>query len=315
MFYQNSSDNLSYSTVLLPSEYCRRFQDEDHRVVSVSVTLASIILNAFSCPLIVVMNVLVIAAVRTKRTLQNMSNILLACLAGTDLLVGTATLPASIVAEIFAIADGSVTTYCNIVTKLVSPLRFLSVLASLFHLVVISVERYIALKYPLQYQQIVTKFRLAIAVAIAWFAAGAYTLFKLLVVNSLPSTVLQFVTILSLFVIAYCHISVYFTSRRHEKQIQSEQIPADAAAKFIAEKKAWKTTSVIIGFVLLCLLPGNFISIGGKIASDTKWVNIFRPLVHSCLMLNSLCNPIIYCFRSKVLREAMIAILTRSNSN
>jgi len=54
------------------------------------------------------MNALVIVAVKTRRELQGMYYVLLACLAGTDLLVGTVTLPAFITAEIFAITGGSV---------------------------------------------------------------------------------------------------------------------------------------------------------------------------------------------------------------
>ena len=157
------------------------------------------------------MNVLVIVAVKTRREIQRMSNTILACLAGTDLVVGIATLPASIAAETFAIADGSVTTYCYIMNKMVSPLRFLSVLASVFHLLVISVDRYIALKYTYRYEEIETKFRIAIAVVFAWFLAGVYTIFRVLIVSSLPSFVLQYIMILNLLIIVHCHISVYFT--------------------------------------------------------------------------------------------------------
>ena len=295
-----------------PSEYCRRFQDEEYHLVNFLVTLGSIILYVLSCPLAIVMNALVIVAVKTRREIQSMSNIILACLAGTDLLVGIATLPASIAAETFVIADGSVTTYCYITKKMVSPLRFLSVLASLFHLPVISVDRYIALKYTYRYKEIVTKFRIAIAVVFAWFLAGVYTIFRVLIVSSMPSFVLQCMTSLNLLIIVYCHISVYFVSRRHEKQIRDEQIPGgEAAAKFREEKKAWKTTTVIIGCFIMCSLPGYFANFGVMFNLDPEVPNIVRPLIYFSLMLNSLCNPIIYCFRSKCMREAMIAVLKR----
>ena len=244
MFYKNTSINLSDSTTPLPSEYCRRFQDEEYPTVNFLVTLVSILLYALICPLVVLMNALVIAAVKTRRRLQSMSNVLLACLAGTDVLVGTVTLPASIAAEIIAIADGSTTTYCNFMNKIVAPLRFLSVLA------VISVDRYIALKYPLPYEQIVTKFRIKIAIIIAWFIATVYTIFRALSASSVLSFVLQFMAVLNLLTVVYCHISLYFISRRHEKQIRSEQMPGETAAKFRKEKKAWKTTAIIIGCVL-----------------------------------------------------------------
>ncbi len=137
---QNTSMDAINSTVTLSSEYCRRFQDEEKFLtMNLSVTFASIILNVFSCPFVILMNALVIVAVKTRHRLQSMSSTLLATLAGTDLLMGITTLPASIAAEIVAIADGSVTTYCTFVNKIFSPLRFLSVVTSTFHLGVISV--------------------------------------------------------------------------------------------------------------------------------------------------------------------------------
>ena len=44
--------------------------------------------NTITCPFIILLNVLVIVAVKKKPTLQSRSNILLACLAGTDALTG-----------------------------------------------------------------------------------------------------------------------------------------------------------------------------------------------------------------------------------
>ena len=317
MVFNNSSVNLPNSTTPPSdsSEYCHRFQDDESYKVNLLFTWTSVMLYALCCPLVIIANVLVIAAVKTRCRLQSNSNILLACLAGTDLLVGAATLPSSIAAETFAIADGSVTTYCNIMNKMVSPLRFLSVLASLLHLPVISVDRYIALKYSLRYEEIVTKFRISIAVGISWFIAAMYTMFTVIFVSPILSSVLQYMMILNLLIIVYCHVSVYFVSRRHEKQIRTEQMPGEAIANFQEQKKAWKTTTIIIGCVFLCLLPGYFINLGVMINLNTKMLNTLRPLTYFSLMLNSLCNPIIYCFRSKTMRKAMVAILTRRHEN
>ena len=277
-----------------------------------SITLASIVLEVFCCPFVILLNVLVITAVKTTHGLQSPSNILLASLAGTDLLTGIATLPASIAGGIFAIAGGSVTTYCTLVEKIVSPLRFISVLTSLFHLGAISVDRCIAIRYSLQYYSIVTKFRLAIAIAFSWCLAVAFTIFRLLVYTSLPTFVLQGLAFTLVLIMVYCHVSVYLVTRRHEKQIRTEQIPTGVdTEQFLKEKKAWKTTAIIIGFVALSLLPGVLINFGIIFTWDPRWLDRFRPLVHSFLVLNSLSNPIIYCLRIQTMRQAMIAVLKR----
>ena len=310
--YQNTTLDASNSRLPLSSEYCHRFQDEEYFMISFSFTLASIILEVFCCPFVVLMNALVIAAVKRTRRLQSASNILLASLAGTDLLTGTTIFPASIAGEIFAITGGSVTTYCTLVKKIVSPLRFLSVLTSLFHLGIISIDRYIAIRHSLQYYNIVTKFRLAIAITFSWCLAGAFTIFKLLVDTSLPVFVLQGLAFTCVLILIYCHVSVYLVTRRHERQIRIEQIPTgEHTEQFLKEKKGWKTTGIIIGFVVLSLLPGVFINFGVMFTWDPRWLDRFRPLVLSFLILNSLSNPIIYCLRIQNMRQAMIAVLKR----
>lgn len=277
-------------------------------MISFSVTLASIILEVFCCPFVVLMNALVIAAVKRTRRLHSASNILLVSLAGTDLLTGTTVYPASIAGEIFVIAGGSVTTYCTFVKKIVSPLRFLSVLTSLFHLGVISVDRYIAIRHSLQYYNIVTNCRLALAIAFSWCLAGAFTSFKLLVDTSLPIFVLQGLASTCVVIMVYCHVSVYLVTRRHERQIRTEQIPTEDTERFLKEKKGWKTTGIIIGFVVLSLLPGVFLNFGVMFTWDPRWLDRFRPLVLSFLILNSLSNPVIYCLRIQDMRQAMIAV-------
>ena len=289
--YQTTSTDVINSTALPPSEYCLRFQDEEKFYkINLSATLGAIVLGVFSCPAIILMNSLVILAVKTRHSLQTMSNILLASLAGTDLLVGTITLPASIVAEIFVMAGGSMTTYCTFTNNFVSPLRDLSALTSIFHLGVISVERYIALKYCLRYETIVTKFRLKIAIAFTWCLSGLYILFKVSTVTSRRSSIVsQFLVLACLLIIVYCHGTVFIITRRHERQIQTEQIPAgEEIERFLKEKKAWKTTCIIIGFLVLCLLPGFSVNFGIMFNWDPRWINILRPLVYFFIYLNSL---------------------------
>lgn len=65
----------------------------------------------------------------------------------------------------------------------------------------------------------------------------------------------MFVTI-SLLVIIYCYISVYFVCRRYLIQIGSEQVSKEAATKFLEERQIWKTTIIMIGGVIVFYLPG-----------------------------------------------------------
>jgi len=122
--------------------------------------------------------------------------------------------------------------------------------------------------------------------------------------------------IASFLVMVYCHASVYLTCRRHVIQIKSEQVSSDAN-KFLEERKAWKTTAIIIAGVILSFSPGVIIVMAFR---SSPFPVLHRmsfssePFFFSCFMLNSLLNPIIYCWRSKVIRQAMLQLLRKQNN-
>lgn len=133
----------------------RSISNDEYQTMDLTFALFSIIVNLFTCPLVILWNSLVIIAVSTKRRLQTKHNVLLACLAGTDLIVGIAAQPVFITKEVNRISSGSSSTYCklNELTKAASICLFL---ASLLHLEFIAVERLVAMKYSLRYKSIVT---------------------------------------------------------------------------------------------------------------------------------------------------------------
>ena len=61
------------------------------------VFILRITVNAISCPFVILLNILVMVAVKTNRQLCTKSNVSLACLATTDLVVGLVVQPLQIV--------------------------------------------------------------------------------------------------------------------------------------------------------------------------------------------------------------------------
>lgn len=286
---------------------------EDYLLETSIFFLMAITLNIASCPFTILMNVLVIVAVKTRRQLQTHYNVLLACLAVTDLLVGVFVQPIFAVALI-TVLKGSLTYYCQFFVTF-SKLLFIPFAASLFHLALLSAERYAAMKFPFRYPDVVTTFRIKIAVSFSWLAC---------IVNALPYTgVIATVVgpiyftfnfrVLSVVTIVYFHISVYIVTRGHEKQIQAEQVSPEALAKFLKEKRALKTTTIIIGVFLLCYLP--FVVIGTvrgdllKKSLVSVTLSLLQPLLLSSSLINSVCNPLVYCFRDKELRKVFNELL------
>ena len=175
------------------------------------------------------------------------------------------------------------------------------------------------MKYALRYQEIITKSRLTVCVSTCWIAAVFPLLF--ITIAKLPfgtAVIAAFLACSSLLAITYCHISVFFVSRRHMHQIKTEQVSQDALKKFLEGKKAAVTTSIIIGFVLFSfVLSTVYKFVVRPFPVDYYFGNLFtsfKLLVLSFNLVNSLCNPIIYCWRSSVLRGAIYELFRRTNN-
>ena len=275
-------------------------------------TLPVIALNLGSCPIIILMNALVIIAIKARRRLQSIYNILLACLAGTDLAVGLVSQPLFIAQEIFFLSGASVEDYCHFYRKTVFLCLFPSI-ESLLILALLSMERYIAMKFSLRYASLMTTPRLTGAVLCSWIISVFSVILSLIPATRLLAKVFVYVTVIpAILIIAFCHTTVYLVSRRHINRIKTEQLPSEAKTKFLQERKALKTTSIIIAFVFLSYVP----SLLYGILKRDIWQTNLLPLVLSCIFLNSLLNPVIHYWRNKDLRQSMMELLKmRPNGN
>ena len=295
---------------------CLEETDDKYVIVDKAFAVLAIAVNVLTCPLVVLLNTLIIIAVGTKRRLQTAHNILLASMAGTDLFAGIFSQPVFIAREIFRMSGGSTSIYYKLLQTLFATAPCLC-LVFLLHLTLIAFERYLAMKYSLRYESIVTKFRVTVAAICCWLVALLHRVLRRavpdLTVNS-PHTFM----ILCISVIIFCHVSVYVVCRRHMIQIQSEQVPSEATRKFLENRKAWKTTTLIIGGMFLSFSPGllrAFVSrLFQRSSLGSRLLVSIRPLTFSCLLLNSLLNPIIYCLRSKVIREALLQLLRKQGN-
>lgn len=271
----------------------------------------SIVLNLLACPPTVLLNMLVIVVVSTKPSLQTKYHLILASMAGTDLAVGIAVQPVFITGLIYHFVGGSPLVFCKIIKiPLVATASLSS--ASLFHLMLVGVERVVAMKYSFQYESILKKKRLIVATVTCWLASIVHFAVRFTEKTgeqiSGPALFILIATFMS--VIFYCHISLYFVCRRHLKQIKSEQVSGEATAKFLSERKAWKTTTIVLGGLLLSFVPGLLRGIGNEFSFPLP--TSVAHVTLSFIMLNSLFNPIIYCWRSKIIRHALMELLRKN---
>ena len=134
-----------------------------------AVFIVGIAINALTSPLIILLNILVMVAVKTKRQLRTKSNIALACLATSDLLVGLLVQPLHIIHTSFLLS-GQGNIFCKL-EKVLTIVTGKCLKASFTHLILMSAERYVAVRHPFTYENHVTELRIIIAFGLAWVIA------------------------------------------------------------------------------------------------------------------------------------------------
>ena len=289
------------------------FADETlHRIPAnlFGLLLTAAIINSIAWPVTVFLNVLVVLVVKTKRRLQTHSNVLLACLAVTDLMVGLVVQPLYLNIMVLLLRGIGFDDFCAI-THVLATCFVTSASISLDHLALIGGERYFTIKYCFTNQSFITKTRLIIGSALVWIVhvlSIASSQGRIILVHSDP--------IVILLVIVF-QVLVYREAQRQEQHILAQQVSFEARTKFTKEKKALKLTATILGAVVGCFgMPVLVLFLlriidDETISSDVKTATRFSVILP--MILNSVINPIIYTVKNKQFRIAFIEMLLKKS--
>ena len=94
------------------------------------------------------------------------------------------------------------------ITNLSKVLTMRCLLASFHHLVLISAERYVAIKHPFAYRSKITESRIVIASALAWVVAIIIPSGNSLITTKLSKTILTFSVMLLAILPVYFNVAV-----------------------------------------------------------------------------------------------------------
>ena len=314
-----NSSTLNQHSVPFPAD-CTLYNDmggkpNQFSSLAYTVVVFTIVINATTLPFTILLNLLVMTAVATKGRLHSKSNIALACLATADLMVGIIGQPLMIVVTITTLQGKTTSETCLIQTAAKLSNNFF-IFSSLAHLVLMSVDRYVAIMHPYKYMFIVTKFRLLVASSIAWILCSILHLFLLFYNPSRFWFVNKLMGTAYIVIIVLCHAIVFKEIRRHEQQIAAQQESTKARQNFLKEKRALKLTATILSVFLFCYVPkisftGARNALKSRLSIDVIYAGFFATI---CLItVNSIINPLIYCAKQRQFRVAVIELLFRKN--
>ena len=253
-----------------------------------------------------------IIAVKTRPTLQSYANILLACLAATDAVSGVLAQPSFILyMMLLLLGVGGKSAEDAAQSFHYSSIRAVLVCSSL-HLILVTYERVIAIKFTMYYPIFVTTQKLKVAVIGFWLVSISSELVNHATEDSLFANVIT--TLALIFCVVFVSISyllLYKETLRLRRKMKTEQIPQEEVERIAKENKALKTTVLVVGAVLLCFMPllMHILLVllwSGNVVYQASLYNVLTPFSRTFSMFNSFLNPLIYCLRQREMRKFVL---------
>ena len=274
-----------------------------------SSLIINCVFNAFSAYTSIMLNILTIHAMRKTSSLPKPLQTLLLSLAVSDLGVGLLTQPLYITRMV---NPASTTRTLLHIAALVF------VFSSFLTVVAISVDRFLAIHLHLKYQELVTHKRVVAVVISIWVFSAVFTsiwLWASKVVATLVHIIIQsFCYIITTAV--YCKI--YFSVRRHAKQMQAQKIQVAQNSQMEStarQRKSAVSTFYVYLVFLVCCLPDYCALVAYLISGPGTALNGVFFYTVTLVYLNSTLNPVIYCWKMRHIRHAVIDTLRNIRQN
>ena len=261
--------------------------------------LINCLLNAPLLLLSIIGNSLVLAAISRTPSLRSPSTVFLCGLAVSDLLVGLLVQPVYIA---YQITPG--------LYRAASTLFGIACGVSLCTMTAISLDRFLALHYHMRYSNMMTDKRALYSLAGIWFICIAVSGLSLWMKS--PAALAVGVAI-CFFISSFSYIKMYQIVRRHQLQILAQQQTVQNAEQnldIVRSKKSAINSFIYYICMIMCYSP-MFIFMIAHAISPTLRSKKFS-LASTIVFMNSSVNPILYCWRLRELRTAVLKTLRKT---
>ena len=277
--------------------------------------IAIAVLNGLLCFAAIFLNSVTIKALRKTLPLPKQLKTLLLSLAVSDLGVGLLVHPLFIALNIMDLKQISHNghTY-NATQNALFVAANLLIHASLFGVIALGADRFLAIHLHLRYQELATHRRVVASVILIWIFSATISLSGPWADRQIIYIAFAITDSLCLVIAALLYCKLYVTARRHMKQITTQQ-GQDLGRKNELLRNAATLTKSSTGtlFVylalLICYFPNACILVMYPILEQNTTIKTMQLYTVTLLFLNSSLNPLIYCWKMRHIRHAVMDIL------
>jgi len=182
-------------------------------------------------------------------------------------------------------------------------------LASISNLAVLTVDRYIAIVTPMQYQLKANFKRASILLCLIWVISLGL---------GIPSGIIQSVqritkyyTLALVVIIVPIYIRIYLIARGQERVIarQAEHIEKDSKKKRDRENIAAKTIGSVLAVFIFCWLPLIVIPMIFRYSAANRVVMRALKWAQTVALCSSAVNPVIYSLKTQIFKQEVKKVL------
>ena len=278
-----------------------------------ALLIANCVFNAFFSFTAITLNIVTIIALRKPLTIPRALKIFLLSLAVSDLGVGLLVQPLYITRLVMMIKENTQTRYFDItLNSFYATGTFLSY-ATFFVVVALTADRFLALHLHLRYQELVTHKRVVAVVISIWIISAIPMLLFIWIPNaakiiSVPVDSVCYLTT------AFFYFKIYLAVRHHSNQIHVLQAQLAKnnegdTTNTARERKAAVGTFYVYLVFLICYLPSTCFWIIHRSAGLSTMLLQFGFYANTLKFLNSSLNPLIYSWKMRHVRHAIMEIL------
>jgi len=256
----------------------------------------------------VIGNAVVLWLFYKNESLRTISNRFLASLWAADFLIGLVISPVWMVIRCWIKPPGTAT----VLIKVLDMLWIHSTAATMFNLCCVSVDRFIVIRFPFRYQDIITKKRCYAVIIIVWLTSLILPAFPVIfedVENLWPFLIVLMVYI-PIALVTLCYVWIYKAARRQATAIRRVTQTGVESTLAVENYKAIKTVGFVLGVFLASWMPSSVVFVVHYLAesdscADHKLYTVVWPWVEAIALTSSAINPWVYCIRNSEFRQAL----------